>query len=116
MLRLPEKVTVVEVGPRDGLQSFPRWVDTDVKVRMIDRLSEAGFPVIEATNFAHPRVIPHLKDAEEVMARIKRRQGTIYRGLVPNAKGAERAATQNCDERVGPITVRQKTGRGTGRE
>src|SRR3546814_3954750 len=87
MLGLPEKVTVVEVGPRDGLQSFPRWVDTDVKVRMIDRLSEAGFPVIEATNFAHPRVIPHLKDAEEVMARIKRRPGTIYRGLVPNAKG-----------------------------
>src|SRR3546814_11567087 len=75
MLRLPEKVTVVEVGPRDGLQSFPRWVDTDVKVRMIDRLSEAGFPVIEATNFAHPRMIPHLKDAEEVMARIKRRPG-----------------------------------------
>src|SRR3546814_11233438 len=105
MLRLPEKVTVVEVGPRDGLQSFPRWVDTEVKVRMIDRLSEAGFPVIEVTNFAHPRVIPHLKDAEEVMARIKRRPGTIYRGLVPNAKGAERAAKPNCDELVGLITV-----------
>src|SRR3546814_1005238 len=93
MLGLPEKVTVVEVGPRDGLQSFPRWVDTDVKVRMIDRLSEAGFPVIKATNFAHPRVIPHLKDAEEVLARITRRPGTLYRGLVPNAMGRAEAHT-----------------------
>ncbi len=63
MLDLPKKVTVVEVGPRDGLQSFPRWVETDTKVAMIDRLSAAGFPVIEVTNVAHPKVIPNLKDA-----------------------------------------------------
>ena len=67
MLNLPNKVTIVEVGPRDGLQSFPDWVDTETKVRMIDRLSEAGYPVIEATNFAHPKVIPNLKDAEALM-------------------------------------------------
>ncbi|MBN9261049.1 MAG: hypothetical protein J0J14_09290 [Hyphomicrobium sp.] len=71
MLTLPARTTVVEVGPRDGLQSFHRWVDTDTKVAMVDRLSEVGFPVVEVTNFAHPRVIPHLKDAEEVMERRK---------------------------------------------
>ena len=49
MLALPERVTVVEVGPRDGLQSLGRWIDTDIKVAMIDRLTDAGFPVIEIT-------------------------------------------------------------------
>ena len=96
-------ITISEVGPRDGLQSFPSWVDTDTKVRMIDRLSEAGYPVIEVTNFAHPKVIPNLKDAEEVMKRISRRPGTIYRALVPNARGAERAAKTDCDEMLGLI-------------
>ena len=105
MLNLPKKVTVVEVGPRDGLQSFPNWVETDTKVEMIDRLSAVGYPVIEVTNFAHPKVIPNLSDAEEVMARIKRRPGTVYRALVPNARGAERAAKTDCDEMLGLITV-----------
>lgn len=104
-LRLPSRTTVVDVAPRDGLQSFPRWVDTDVKVKMIDRLSETGLPVIEVTNFAHPRVIPHLKDAEEVCARIKRKPGVIYRGQVPNARGAERALPCKLDELLGLITV-----------
>ncbi|HEX4894192.1 MAG TPA: hydroxymethylglutaryl-CoA lyase [Hyphomicrobiaceae bacterium] len=104
-LRLPSRTTVVDVAPRDGLQSFPRWVDTDVKVKMIDRLSETGLPVIEVTNFAHPRVIPHLKDAEEVCARIKRKPGVIYRGQVPNARGAERAIPCKLDELLGLITV-----------
>ena len=72
---------------------------------MIDRLSAVGYPVIEVTNFAHPKVIPNLSDAEEVMARIKRRPGTVYRALVPNARGAERAAKTDCDEMLGLITV-----------
>ena len=105
MLELPNQVTIVEVGPRDGLQSFPNWVDTDTKVKMINRLSNAGFPVIEVTNFAHPNVIPHLKDAEDVMDRIERRSGTIYRALVPNVRGAERAVKTKCDEMLGLITV-----------
>ena len=58
MLSFPAKVTVAEVGPRDGLQSLGRWIDTDRKVAIIDRLGDAGFPVIEATSFAHPRVVP----------------------------------------------------------
>jgi len=95
MLKLPAQVKIVEVGPRDGLQSFSRWVDTDTKVAMIDCLSAAGLKVIEATSFARASVIPHLKDAELVLERIKRRPGTIYRALVPNAKGAERAAERS---------------------
>lgn len=105
MLSFPDTVDVVEVAPRDGLQSFPRWVDTDTKVAMIDRLSEAGFPVIEVTAFAHPRAIPNLRDAEEVCARIKRREGTIYRGLAPNARGADRAVSADVDEILGLLTV-----------
>ena len=105
MLSLPSEATVVEVGPRDGLQSLDRWVPTDDKVRIVDRLSAAGFPVIEVTGFAHPRVIPNLRDAEEVMARIERHPGTVYRALVPNARGAQRAATAGVDAMVGLITV-----------
>jgi hydroxymethylglutaryl-CoA lyase len=105
MLSLPPKVTVVEVGPRDGLQSLDRWIDTDRKVAIIDRLSDAGFPVIEATSFAHPRVVPMLRDAEEVMARIRRRPGTVYRALVPNKRGALRAVETGVDEILGLMTV-----------
>ncbi|MCD0504289.1 hydroxymethylglutaryl-CoA lyase [Bordetella petrii] len=100
-MRFPGHIAVVEVGPRDGLQSFPAWVSTDDKVRIIDRLSQAGFPVIEVTGFAHPRVIPNLKDAEEVCARIQRRPGVVYRGLAPNARGAERAVRAQVDEVLG---------------
>lgn len=105
MLQLPQKITIAEVGPRDGLQSLPKWIDTDTKVAMIDRLSDTGLPVIEVTGFARASVIPNLKDAEEVCARIRRRPGTVYRALVPNARGAERALECRLDELLGLITV-----------
>jgi hydroxymethylglutaryl-CoA lyase len=104
-LSLPKSMVVAEVGPRDGLQSFPRWIETDTKVAIIDRLSDLGLPVIEVSNFAHPKVIPHLRDAEEVFQRIKRRPGTVYRALVPNARGAHRAAHADVDEMLGLITI-----------
>src|SRR5882762_6122115 len=104
-LKLPNSIVVAEVGPRDGLQSFPQWIDTDTKVAIIDRLSDLGLPVIEASSFAHPKVIPHLRDAEEVFQRIKRRPGTVYRALVPNARGAQRATSAGVDEMLGLITV-----------
>jgi hydroxymethylglutaryl-CoA lyase len=104
-LTLPKTMVVAEVGPRDGLQSFSRWVDTDTKVRMIDLLSELALPVIEVSSFAHPKVVPHLRDAEEVFQRIKRRPGTTYRALVPNAHGARRAAIAKVDEMLGLITI-----------
>jgi hydroxymethylglutaryl-CoA lyase len=103
VLTLPESTTVVEVSPRDGLQSLPSWVDTATKVRMIDRLSKAGFPVIEVTGFAHPKKVPNLADAEEVCRKISRRPGTIYRALVPNARGAQRAAPCGLDELLGLV-------------
>jgi hydroxymethylglutaryl-CoA lyase len=105
MIRFPDDVKVVEVGPRDGLQSLPRWVETADKVRMVDRLSAVGFPVIEVTGFVSPRAIPNLRDAEEVFERIARRPGTVYRALVPNARGAQRAAAAKVDEMLGLITV-----------
>jgi hydroxymethylglutaryl-CoA lyase len=105
VLTLPDRITLCEVGPRDGLQSLDRWIDTDTKIAMIDRLSRAGFPVIEVTGFTRTSVIPNLKDAEEVCARIQRRPGTVYRALVPNARGAERALESKLDELLGLITV-----------
>jgi len=105
MLNLPDKVTVVDVSARDGLQSFHRWVETDTKVRMVNRLTEAGFPVIEVTGFSHPKMVPHLRDAEEVMARIHRKPGVIYRALAPNPRGAERAVAAKAQEILGLITA-----------
>lgn len=105
MLRLPETITIVDVAARDGIQSFPRNIDTETKVKLVDRLSATGLPVIEVTGFAHPRVIPNLSDAEEVCARITRRPGVVYRGLVPNVRGAERGIKTTLDELLGLITV-----------
>jgi hydroxymethylglutaryl-CoA lyase len=104
-LSFPKTITVAEVGPRDGLQGFPRWIDTGTKVAIIDRLSDLGLPVIEVSSFAHPKVVPHLRDAEEVFERIRRRPGTMYRALVPNARGAERATKARVDEMLGLITI-----------
>jgi hydroxymethylglutaryl-CoA lyase len=105
VIELPASVGLVEVAPRDGLQSFKRPVSTADKVRLIDRLSDAGLPTIEVTGFAHPRAVPQLADAEEVCATIRRRPGTVYRGLVPNARGALRGVETELDELAGLITV-----------
>jgi hydroxymethylglutaryl-CoA lyase len=104
-LNFPSKMVIAEVGPRDGLQSFPRWIDTDTKVKIVDRLSDLGLPIVEVSSFAHPKVIPHLRDAEEVFERIRRRSGTVYRALVPNARGAQRGAKAGVDEMLGLITI-----------
>ena len=97
MMRLPERVTICEVGPRDGSQIEPDWIPTETKVEVIDRLAETGLPRIEATSFVHPKVVPQMRDAEAVMARIVRRQGTQYVALVPNEKGAVRAVDAGVD-------------------
>ena len=88
---LPARITIVEVGPRDGLQNEKGVVSTEDKIRYINLLSAAGFAAIEATSFVSPRAIPQLTDADAVMAGIERREGTRYPVLVPNAKGMERA-------------------------
>lgn len=91
-------MTIVEVGPRDGLQNEPGTIPADVKVEFINRLSDAGLPVIEATSFVSPKWVPQLADAAQVMGAIRRRQGTRYTVLTPNLKGFERALAAGADE------------------
>lgn len=110
VINIPARLTIVDVAARDGLQSFPRLVDTATKIALIDRLSATGFPVIETTSFAHPKAVPNLADAETVLAGIKRREGTVYRALVPNSKGAIRAVNAPAppDELLGLIVVSER--------
>ncbi|QWD90218.1 hydroxymethylglutaryl-CoA lyase [Polynucleobacter sp. MWH-Braz-FAM2G] len=87
-----------DVVTRDGFQIEASFVPTDDKVRLIDALSECGFAKIEVTSFTSPKAIPMLRDAEEVMGRIKRLPGVEYTVLVPNLRGAERAFESRADE------------------
>ena len=96
-MRIPDRVTICEVGTRDGFQIEPDFIPTEVKVETVDLLSAAGLPRIEVTSFVHPKAVPQLRDAETVMARIKRRPGTRYAALVPNDKGAVRAVDAGVD-------------------
>ncbi|OLC13282.1 MAG: hydroxymethylglutaryl-CoA lyase [Candidatus Rokubacteria bacterium 13_1_40CM_69_27] len=97
-MKLPERVTICEVGPRDGFQIEPEFIPTEQKIEVVNLLSEAGLPRIEVTSFVHPKVVPQLRDAEEVMAKVRRRPGTRYSALVPNDKGAVRAVDAGVDE------------------
>lgn len=87
----PQRVQVVEVSPRDGLQAEPRVLPTEAKLELIDRLADAGHTTIEATSFVSPVAVPQLADADDVLARLRRRPGVRYPVLVPNARGLERA-------------------------
>ena len=95
---LPSRVRLVEVGPRDGLQNEQAMVPTDVKVALIDLLTDAGFPAIEATSFVSPKWVPQMADAADVMARIRRKPGVRYPVLTPNMKGFEAALAAKADE------------------
>src|SRR3989304_54930 len=90
-MKLPARVTICEVGTRDGFQIEPAFIPTAQKIGVVDRLSATGMPRIEVTSFVSPKAVPQLRDAEEVMAKIARRPGTVYSALVPNDKGAVRA-------------------------
>jgi isopropylmalate/homocitrate/citramalate synthase len=89
--RVPKRVEIVEVGPRDGLQNEPGVVATADKIRFVDALARAGLRQIEATSFVHPRAVPQMADAAEVMAGIARQPNVCYWALVPNLRGLERA-------------------------
>ena len=88
---LPERVTIWEVGPRDGLQNEPTTVSVEVKAEFLTRLADAGLSIIEATSFVHPKWVPQLADAEELLDRATLRDGIRYPVLVPNERGLERA-------------------------
>src|SRR5918997_1058420 len=91
-------VTIVEVSPRDGLQNEAVVLPTEAKVELITRLVAAGARRVEAVSFAHPRLVPAMADAEAVMARVPRREGVSYAGLVLNRRGLDRAVGSGVDE------------------
>jgi hydroxymethylglutaryl-CoA lyase len=94
----PNKVTVTEVGPRDGFQIEHDFIPTATKIALINQLIEAGVPRVEFSSFVSPRAVPQLADAAEVLAGIDRSKGTVLIALIPNAKGAARAIEAGADE------------------
>ncbi|MGO4438978.1 hydroxymethylglutaryl-CoA lyase [Rhizobium sp. RAF56] len=93
-----ERVTIVEMSPRDGLQNETAPIETRDKIALIDRLSACGFTRIEVTSFVSPKWVPQLADAEQVMAGIRREAGVRYAALTPNMKGFETALAAGADE------------------
>ena len=97
-MALPNRVKIVEVGPRDGLQNEKTIVPLAVKVELIDRLSDTGLPMIESGAFVSPKWVPQMADTAEVLAAIQRRPEVGYPVLVPNTKGLEQAIASGVEE------------------
>ncbi len=95
---IPRRATIVEVGPRDGLQNEKAAISTADKVAFVNLLSRAGLPVVEVTAFVSPKWVPQMADAADVLARIDRTPGTRYTALVPNLAGLERAHAAGVTE------------------
>lgn len=94
----PQEVVVTEVCPRDGFQSLPENIPTEEKIAIINDLLDCGYKQIEVTSFVHPKAIPQLQDAAEVLKGINRKDGVKLRALVPNLKGLERAIDAGVDK------------------
>jgi len=97
-MKLPKKIKLVEVGPRDGLQNETEPVPTAVKIELVNRLANAGLAVIETTAFVSPKWIPQMADNADVMTGISRKRGVSYPVLVPNMKGFEAAVAAGAEE------------------
>ncbi len=97
-MRLPRKVKLVEVGPRDGLQNESRIVPAEIKIEFINQLSGTGLSVIESTSFVSPKWIPQLADSEFVLQHIQRTKNVLYPVLVPNKQGLENALKAGATE------------------
>ena len=100
-MKYPARVKIVDVSPRDGLQNEPGSVPTEVKVELVDRLSDAGLQSVEAGSFVSPKWVPQMADSADVMARIRRKPGVAYPVLVPNMKGLEAAIAAKAMEVAG---------------
>ncbi|MCK7596598.1 hydroxymethylglutaryl-CoA lyase [Microbulbifer sp. CAU 1566] len=94
----PDRVKIVEVGPRDGLQNEKQPISVDTRVQLINLLSESGLQVIEAGSFVSPKWVPQMAASEEVLAGIQRKPGITYSALTPNMVGYERARDAGADE------------------
>ncbi|OIK12261.1 hydroxymethylglutaryl-CoA lyase [Bacillus sp. MUM 13] len=90
-MKLPEKVEIIEVGPRDGIQNEANFIPTEKKIELINALNKTGIKRMEATSFVHPKYVPQMKDAKEVLEGIERNLSIQYMALIPNEKGYDRA-------------------------
>src|SRR3990167_8158528 len=97
-MQLPKKVKIVEVGPRDGLQNESKIIPTDIKIDFINRLSETGLTVIEATSFVSPKWIPQLGDHAEVFQKIRKHANIHYPVIVFNQQGFDNALASGVKE------------------
>lgn len=104
-------VEIVEVGPRDGFQIEAKPIPTADKIRFIDRLAACGFKAMEIAAFVSPKAVPQMSDAADVLAGIDRARGVKMRALVPNARGAERAAAAHVDEMVAIVSASESHNR-----
>ncbi|WFF41222.1 hydroxymethylglutaryl-CoA lyase [Salinicola endophyticus] len=95
---MPKRVSIVEVGPRDGLQNEAEPIATAAKLELIERLGAAGLKRIEAASFVSPKWVPQMADHREVMTGIRRRPGVVYSALTPNLKGLEAALECGVEE------------------
>ena len=100
-----ERVEIVEVGPRDGVQSVPTWIPTETKVQLIEALIRAGVERLEIGSFISPKAIPQMRDAEDVVRALGPRPGIRAMALIPNIKGAERAIAAGIDEIIFVISM-----------
>lgn len=108
MSKSSRHVSIIEVGPRDGLQSEPEILPTAAKIEFIRRAVDAGIRRLEVTSFVHPKRVPQMADAEAVISGLPRRDGVIYIGLVLNRKGFERAQATGIQE-IGMAVVASDT-------
>ncbi len=95
---LPKRVKIVEVGPRDGLQNEKTIIDTEIKISLINRLSDCGLKVVEATSFVSPKWVPQMADNKQVLEGINQVKGVSYPVLTPNMKGFEAALDAGAKE------------------
>ncbi|MBI3949672.1 MAG: hydroxymethylglutaryl-CoA lyase [Acidobacteria bacterium] len=108
-MNLPKQVEIVDVGPRDGLQNIQTLVPTEQKVKLINGLTGAGVRRMEATSFVHPKWVPQLADAEQVLAQIVRPEGARFMALIPNLKGYERAKASGAVSEVALVVAASET-------
>ena len=97
-MTLPTEVTIVEVGPRDGLQNEKQLIPLDTKLQLIDDLGLAGITAIESGSFVNPKWIPQMADSEAVFRGLNRKAGVRYTALTPNLQGFERAMAAGVNE------------------
>jgi hydroxymethylglutaryl-CoA lyase len=95
-MNLPKKITLCEVGPRDGLQSEKTLLSVEDKVSIIEAVADSGFPVIEVGSFVSPKAVPQMANTDDVFRNLKFKPGVEYRALIANLKGVERAAACGC--------------------